>query len=48
MFKKCFCVTCLILFSITLISWNSHATDLTLNAPTKIFLAPTVVQLKPS
>jgi phosphatidylserine/phosphatidylglycerophosphate/cardiolipin synthase-like enzyme len=28
------------LFSITLISWNSHATDLTLNAPTKIFFSP--------
>jgi phosphatidylserine/phosphatidylglycerophosphate/cardiolipin synthase-like enzyme len=40
MFKKCFCVTCLILFAITLISWNSHATDLTLNAPTKIFFSP--------
>jgi phosphatidylserine/phosphatidylglycerophosphate/cardiolipin synthase-like enzyme len=40
MFKKCFCVSCLILFAITLISWNSHATDLTLNAPTKIFFSP--------
>ena len=40
MTKKLYTLICLTILILCLLPWNSHATNLTLNAPTQVYLSP--------
>jgi hypothetical protein len=40
MLRKLFAIPCFLLFTLAIFPWNACATDLTLNAPTKVYFSP--------